>query len=275
MSPAFLFAQSAEEFYGKGTKSYQEGNYPKAIQYLEEAVKANPNYAPAYNALGLAYRETNPNLKEVAWYFKTAVDIDPNYVEAYDNLGKAYYGMGQFDKAEFYCKKALEISPDYGSSQFSLAWIYLLGKSRPGDAVYYFNKVLEKAKIPNAYFGLGMAYFMMDNRPMVLDMITTLRGLKEDKLAEQLENMVRDYHYIPNETGGALLKIKPPEGGTELQAPANAPSKTAQDQGKIVPAPTSQVKTKPEPPAQPGTIQIQRTIQILPRDKSADTNTNY
>ena len=212
---SFVYADELKELFEKGAQLYQEGDYNKAIEYLEKAVKLDPNFAKAYNVLGLAYREINTDLREVAWYFKTATEIDPNYAEAYDNLGKSYYGMGQFDKAEEYCKKALSINPNLGSAQFSLAWIYLLGKPQPSDAIYYFKKVLERTKIPNAYFGLGMAYFMIDERPMVLEVITALRGINEEKLAEQLENILRDYYYVPEEGGGSLVKIKPPQEDKE------------------------------------------------------------
>jgi lipoprotein NlpI len=205
-----VFAETAQELYQQGQKFYDEGKNEKAIEYLEKSTKLDPNFAPAFNTLGLAYQGTNVGPKEVIWYFKTAVEIDPKFVEAYDNLGKAYYGLGRFDKAEEYCKRALEISPNYTPVQFSLAWIYLLGISKPQDAIYYFKKVIERKEIPNAYFGLGMAYFMVDNRAMVLDIITKLRSLNEEKLAEELENMVRDYYYIQGEEGGSLVKIEPP-----------------------------------------------------------------
>ncbi len=215
MNPVAAAEETFQELYDKGNEYFQQGQYEKAIGQLEGAVKINPNSAPAYNLLGLAYQQTDGNLREVVWYFKTAVDIDPLFIDAYDNLAKAYYNLGMFDKAEQYCKKALEINPEYGGAQFSLAWIYLLGKSQPNEAIYYFNKVLEKAKISYAYYGLGMAYFMVDNRPMVLDTITTLRGMNEDKLAEQLENVVRDFYYMPGEEGGSLVSIKPPEAPQE------------------------------------------------------------
>lgn len=207
-SPAF--GQEMNGLYEQGRRFYEQGDYPKAIDLLEKSIKLDGNFAPAYNQLGLAYKDSNANPSEVVWYFKTAIQIDPNYLEAYDNLGKAYYGMGEFDKAEEAFKKALAINPDYGGVQFSLAWVYLLGKSRPHDAIFYFKKVLERTKLPYAYFGLGLAYFMVDERPLVLDMITSLREAKEDKLAEQLENMVRDYYYVPGETGGSLVNIPPP-----------------------------------------------------------------
>lgn len=218
-----VFAENLRELYQEGMRLYQEGEYQKAIESFEKAAKLNSNFAPAYNGLGLAYKELNASPSEVIWYFKSAVDIDPKFAEAYDNLGKAYYGIGQFDKAEEYCKKALEINPRLGSAEFSLAWVYLLGKSQPQEAIPYFKKVLEKSKIPFAYFGLGISYFMIDERALVLEIITSLREMNQDKLAEQLENMIRDYYYIPSESGGSLVKIEPPPETTgEPVAPAES-----------------------------------------------------
>ncbi|HOW36413.1 MAG TPA: tetratricopeptide repeat protein [Candidatus Omnitrophota bacterium] len=204
------FAQTVKELYGQGMKFFEQGDYQKAIELLEKVVQMDPNFAAGYNSLGLAYKESNANPAELIWYFKAAVDIDPKFAEAYDNLGKAYYGMGNFDKAEEYCKKALEINPLWGSAEFSLGWIYLLGKPNPPEAIYYFQKVLEKKKIPYALFGLGIAYFMNNENAMTLDVITQLRELREENLAEQLENMVRKSYYVAGEDNGPLVEIKPP-----------------------------------------------------------------
>lgn len=203
-------AETVKELYGQGMKLFEQGDYPKAIELFEKVIQADPNFAAGYNSLGLAYREANASPSELIWYFKAAVDIDPKFAEAYDNLGKAYYGMGNFDKAEEYCKKALEINPLWGSAEFSLGWIYLLGKPNPSEAIYYFQKVLEKKKIPYALFGLGIAYFMNNENAMTLDVITQLRELKEENLAEQLENMVRKSYYVPGQDNGPLVEIKPP-----------------------------------------------------------------
>ena len=71
-------------------------------------------------------------------------------------------------------------------------------------AIFYFERVLKKAKIPYAYFGLGMAYFMNDQRAMVLEIITNLRSMDQEDLATQLENIVRG-HYYADSGPGALV----------------------------------------------------------------------
>lgn|GEM_PF-985455 len=203
--------ESLRPLYEKGITAFRDGNYDQAIESLEEVIKQNPNFAPGYNALGLAYRMTGASFKEVAWYFKAAVDIDPTNVEALDNLGKAYYGMGEYERAEDYCQKALAINPEHTSAQFSLAWIYLLGKVRPHEAAYYFKRIITKTKNPSAYFGLGVASFMLDDKSTSLEMITLLRGADQEQLAEQLENIVRDYYYVSEgENKGMLAKVAAP-----------------------------------------------------------------
>ena len=175
------FAKEATDLSAQAKAAFEQGHYEKAVEWYEKTIKLDPNNAEAYNNLGLAYRAMNARPSEIAWYFKTAIEINPQYAEAYDNLGKAYYGMGDFEKAEEYCQKALEIKPELGSAEFSLAWIYLLGKSDPSQSIYFFKRTLEKAQIPYAYFGLGLAYFMNNENPLVLETITKLKDIGQEK----------------------------------------------------------------------------------------------
>ncbi len=201
-------ADSVEDFFNQGEQAYQQGNYPKAIDFYEGAIELDPNFAPAYNGLGLVHKDINTDLSEVAWLFKVATEIDPNYAQAYDNLGKAYYGLGEMDNAEEACLKALSLVPNLVSAQLSLGWIYLLGKSDPNEAIYYFNEILKSHQIPYANFGLGMAYFMNGDRSKVLEIITALRAADKEDLAKQLESMVRQQYYVQAEKNAALVNAQ-------------------------------------------------------------------
>ena len=234
-----IFADTVEELFEKGNTAYNKGDFKSAIQYYEAAVAENPKFAPAYYGLGLAYKETNTALPEVAWYLKAAVDLEPNFADAHNQLSKAYYGMGHFDKAEQHALKAIAINPNMLSAKFSLGWIYLLGKSDPKSAIFYFEQVLAATEIPYARFGLGMAYFMADERPKVLETITKLRNMKEDSLAVQLEDMFRGREYTPPSGPRPLVNIVPlPEksGGVSLvpARPVVLPQEPAEDEPKDV-----------------------------------------
>lgn len=185
----------AEEYlvvFDQAIQLSQKGEAEEAIKLYEKVIELNPNFAPAYNYLGMAYQSMGLDIVEVAWYFKAAIDIDPSFDHANINLGKAYYNMGHFDLAELYTLKALETNPNSWEAKISLGWIYLFGKSDPEKAIVYFKDVSDGISHPSAFFGLGMAYSMAGDAPRVLGCITTLREMDEDALATQLESIIRE-----------------------------------------------------------------------------------
>ena len=77
--------------------------------------------------------------------------------------------------------------------KLSLGWIHLTGKRiNPRLAINYFLDVVKVAPVANAYFGLGMAYFTDNQRALALDMITQLKMMKQEDLANKLEKVVRE-----------------------------------------------------------------------------------
>jgi len=202
----------------KGEEAFQKGDYDASIKWYEQAIELNPNFAPLYNALGLSHSARQDRLSDVLWFFDVAVDIDPQYADAYSNKCRVLYRAGEHDKAEEACRKALAITPDLNSAQLNLAWIYLIGKKQPTDAIYYFQQVAEKVKNPMVYFGLGMAYSMNKDNAQVLDMITRLRGMNENSLAAQLETSIRPPD-VPTDMGmGDNMAPMDPMSGTLIPA---------------------------------------------------------
>lgn len=186
-----VFAQTFEEYFDQGNKLYEEGRYNDAIKIYQKAVELNSNFAPLYNALGLAYDKVSDNLSQIAWYYKTAIDMEPDYIEAYYNLGQVYYRFEKFGKAEKNFLKALSFNPNLLMARYTLAWSYLRNK-QPADAVRYFKDVISASdKVPQAYYGLGLAYAESGDSPGVLEAVTALRGMGEDDLAAQLEAGIR------------------------------------------------------------------------------------
>lgn len=206
------------KIFTKGDAAYQQGDYPKAIEYYEAAVEVNPDFAPAYNALGLAHHANQEKLSNVVWFFNVALDIDPEFTDAYSNLCRVYYERELYDEAERACQKALEIDPDYGPAQLSLAWTYLIGKGQPAKAVEYFDEVLKKTQNPVVYFGRGVAYGQMGDTGRVIETITNLREVGSENLAIQLENSIRTSYMpatspesldIPRRQAGRIISSSP------------------------------------------------------------------
>lgn len=227
---SLAFANNLQEYYEQAAVAYQSGDYKKAIELYHKVLEIDSQFAPAYNALGEIYQNRSEDVLDAVWYFKEALKADPNYLEAYENLGKVYHQANEPDQAVEYLQKALAIDPDHFSSQFTLAWVYLLGKSQPQEAEKYFKKVIERKEIPVAYYGLGLAYSMSGNNAMVLDIVTQLRKMGQNEYAAQLEQAIRKPFHpqeaplalppaIPQKKSNVLVetypKSVPPSSGEE------------------------------------------------------------
>jgi len=189
-SVAYSDSNSLKSLFEKAMSAFVREDYSTAMNLFEKTLEIYP-LAPAYNYLGLCHKATGTDLKDVIYFFKKAIEVDPNYVNAYDNLGRIYYELGYFEKAEEYCKKALEIDKDCLSAKLALGWIDLLGLSKPDEAVYYFEQAKKKVDIPYLYLGLGIAYYMNNQNPEALEMITALRQHNREDLALELEKIIR------------------------------------------------------------------------------------
>ena len=248
--PGMIFGQTLRDYYEKGEIEYQRGNYQKAIQEYEKAVDLDPNFAPVYNALGLAHQAMQDKLSDVVWFFKVAVDIDPQFADAYHNMCRAYYQAGKHNEAEQACRKAMAINPDILSAKLSLAWIYLVGKQQPADAVLYFNQVLEKIQSPMIYFGLGLAYAQSGDRARVLEVITVLRNQGENNLAAQLERSIM-----------TPMQPQMPENFSQFALPA--PQNTSR-LIEAAPKPQPKVPEDSAPQAATMKIRLRGTLNTVP-----------
>ena len=198
----------AEQNFNKGWEAHQQGDYESALEFFNEALELAPDSAKTYNALGLVYRNQNAPLDEVVWYFKSAIDIDPNYFEAYENLGTLYLRTNNFTQAEEYLKKALRIHPDVPNIQYTLAWVYLNGLSKPDEALYYCQEILKKGDIPQVHYGIGLAHAMKNEGALVLERVTLLREKGYNDLASQLEDIIRK-GYTPQPVFSTIVQEVP------------------------------------------------------------------
>lgn len=201
-------AQTLKDYFDQAQQLYDKGEYRKSIKLFEKVVDLDPNFAPAFNALGLGHLGIDDPIEDVVWFFKVAIDIDPNYAEAYSNMCRAYHDAKEWDSAELACLKALEIKPDLYQAQLSLAWVYLLGKSNPARALFYFEKLKGMVNSPTIYLGMGMAYVQQKDNARVLDIVTTLRGMGANDYASQLENDIRTALVSPKSVAGTATTGK-------------------------------------------------------------------
>ena len=101
--------------------------------------------------------------------FTKAVEIDPNFAFAWDNMGISYRKNEQYEKAIEAYLKSLEIYPEGRLPLLNIAITYNLNKQYQ-EAVTYYNKFIEiYSEDPEGYYGLGLILYTHDQEEAGLD----------------------------------------------------------------------------------------------------------
>ena len=122
----------------RGMIYFEEGDYRKAIEAFDEAIKLDPqdaiahyNRGVAYNLLGQSQRvSSNLNLYERAIQaLNEAIRLNPQ-AEAYYNRGVAHRKLGQYELAIEDYDEAIRLNPQYAEAYYLRGAVYgVIGKS--------------------------------------------------------------------------------------------------------------------------------------------------
>lgn len=85
-------------YYNKGQEEIKLEHYEKAIEYYEKAVKIDPNFAFAWDNIGICYRKLN-NYDKAIYAYKQSLEIDPVGMTPLQNIAIAYMFKQEYDKA--------------------------------------------------------------------------------------------------------------------------------------------------------------------------------
>ena len=99
-----------------------QSNLVGAIEAYEKAVSIKPNYAEAYNNMGVALKNQS-NLVGAIEAYEKAVSIKPDYAEAYYNMGNALKDEDKLPDAIEAFNNAISIKPDYAEAYHNLSSI--------------------------------------------------------------------------------------------------------------------------------------------------------
>jgi tetratricopeptide (TPR) repeat protein len=95
-------------------------NWKKALEHLNKAVAIAPQYATAYNNLGVLYARMNDPMQEEQALQK-AISIDEHFAPALVNYGKLSMRQKNFPKAEEMLRRAVTMDPKDVDSLMLLA----------------------------------------------------------------------------------------------------------------------------------------------------------
>jgi tetratricopeptide (TPR) repeat protein len=119
------FSENPEalEFYSKGLEDSKKGNHDKAIKNFEKAVGADPEFAFAWDNLGLSYRKIENYDKAIESY-KKSLEIDPQGTMPLQNLAVAYQYKKEYQNAIDAYEKLADINPDNPEIYYGIGQIY-------------------------------------------------------------------------------------------------------------------------------------------------------
>lgn len=121
---------------------FERGNMGVALEELRIAIAADPDYASAYNVLGLVHMDLREN--DVAQrHFERALALAPNDPDINNNYGWFLCRSGREEKSIAYFLAALK-NPLYSSPARSYvnAGLCSLGRNGERDAIDFFERAL-------------------------------------------------------------------------------------------------------------------------------------
>lgn len=147
---------SAVDYFVLGYKAGVENNLTSAEEYYRKAVELNPNYADAYNNLGIIVYKDENRQKEAEGYYRKAIELNPNYADAYYNLGVMFGKDETRQEAEKYYRKAIELNPNFLNAYCNLGVLLTKDETRYQEAEENYRKALElNPKDADIYYNLA------------------------------------------------------------------------------------------------------------------------
>ena len=217
----------AKSYSATASKYYQDGNYPKALEFHTKALnirekvlgKDHPDTANSYNNIGLVYSDMGNYSKALEFYTK-ALNIyekvlgkdHPSTAVGYNNIGYLYSDMGDYPKALEFYTKALSIREkvlgkdhsDTANSYNNIGSVY----NKIGDhpkALEFFTKALNiEEKVlgkdhPDtalSYNNIGSIYSDMGDHPKALEFFTKALNIEEKVLGKDHPDTALSYNNI-------------------------------------------------------------------------------
>jgi tetratricopeptide (TPR) repeat protein len=110
-------------FLNRGIAYRDKGEYDRATQDYEQAIRLNPSYANTFNSRAIAYFNQGQHDRAIQDYDQ-AIRLNPSHVHAFYNRGNAYLAKGQPDRAIQDYDQAIRLDPSFALAHCNRAVAY-------------------------------------------------------------------------------------------------------------------------------------------------------
>ncbi|MBM4071652.1 MAG: tetratricopeptide repeat protein [Planctomycetes bacterium] len=147
---------NAATLNNRGEMLRRDGKLADAEACFDEALRLDPNYAPAFNNRALL-RLAQERFSDAETDLRAALRLRPDYAKAHRNLGLALLHLQRPDDAEACLQVALRLQPDYAEA-FAALGAVRLEQQRPQEAVVCAQEALRRRQpYPHALLLLARA----------------------------------------------------------------------------------------------------------------------
>jgi tetratricopeptide (TPR) repeat protein len=146
----------AEAYNNMGVTLKEQGKLEEAIEAFNKALTITPDYADAYNNMGVALQDQGKPEEAIEAYNK-ALNIQPYFADAYVNMGNAFKYQGKLEESVKAFSKAIYLKPDLAEAHNNMGNT-LQEQGKLQVAVKAYNKALSiKPDYAEAYNNMGVA----------------------------------------------------------------------------------------------------------------------
>lgn len=216
LAPGQMRPGSVEYLSNQGVQHLNDGRLDLAEASLLEALRKNPRYVPALNALGLVYAYRRDFARAIDTLNRLLL-IDPKFYDAYNLLGTVYTEQGnyqlakekllvaanadeyltpenafanlavlelkfeKYDAALRYAEKGLLFNRRF-APLYNLKGVALENLNKPGEALENFEKALALAVVADPVYLINSARVLskLGNRKKALDNLELALGKARD-----------------------------------------------------------------------------------------------
>lgn len=134
-----------------------------ALNELNEVLKRNKTNPKGYYLKGMIYKESGDTALAIS-SFITTTEQDPNYALAYEQLGLIYAAKGDKRCLDFYTN-ALRINPKNSLTRYNVGYFYQsVGDTATALKIYRELVSIDPA-FANAYYNIGYILFELKSNP--------------------------------------------------------------------------------------------------------------
>jgi len=116
-------SKKAQRAFQLAMEESEKGNRLKAIEYLEKAIRAQPDYFEAYNDLGIQHQKLRQWTQAIQ-AFRRAIECRSDSIKPYLNLGLVYWEQGEIQSAIECFESARKLDDGSMMAHYALGQLY-------------------------------------------------------------------------------------------------------------------------------------------------------